>query len=493
MEELRLTESGVIPAIIVGETSGLAQDTRDAFIRSGTMHLLSISGLHVAIVAGLFLALLRLVGVPFKPASYAAIAVAAAYAVLVGAGPPVVRSVIMFALFCLGVIISRRAFALSIVSTTVFVMLVVRPMDLYDVGFQLSLTGVLGIIYLGAPLGRAMSGLRGALESAARRFLSRVASGVGYSVGAGLAVAPLTLYHFKVVSFVSPLANLIHIPITWAMLVSGMLAAGVSFVSAKAALPFALSAAGSEMALVETAKLIARVPFAYAYVPAPPLALVFASYALIALGAVLASLRARALPIVISGLVAANVVVFAMLLPHRSTPPEVVSLTDGRGAAAVAFDGQGHSALFLGGSGDAFLATQVICPFFLERGLSRIDLIVESAGADVRMRDAILERLTVGKIVRQQRWAPSADAEDSDAALAGVADVTPGGVIDGPGRMRVTCHFAEPQDYHGPPKPYFKGLIADVAFGERRAVILLDASDGCFTSPAGACPRAPTC
>jgi competence protein ComEC len=480
MERLHLTESGVVPAIVIGETSALTQETRDAFIRSGTMHLLSISGLHVAIVAGLFLAFLRLIGVGMRPASYAAIAIAGAYTVLVGAGPPVVRSALMFGLFCLGMIVDRKTYALSIVSTTVFVMLLVTPLDIYDIGFQLSLVGVLGIIYLGSPLGVAWATWARGLKVPFRNALAKLSELTGYSIGAGIAVAPLTLYHFKIVSFISPLSNLVHIPITWAMLVSGMLAAGTSYVCGPVAHVFALSASGTDFALVETAKLFARIPAAYMYLPSPPVWLICVAYGLIALGALRAAARGRTAPIVITGLVASNLLIAPLLLPHREKQPEVVSLTDGRGVAVAVFDGRGHTALFSSGRGDSTFATRTICPYFLERGVTRIDALVETASADVRMRDALAERLRIGRIIRQRRWRAAPDSEP-DSVAYGVTEVGPGDTIEGPGDVRIAIHCGEPQDYLDPSQPYFKGMIADVAIRGRRAVLLLDTTDGCLS------------
>jgi len=490
LEQLHLTESGVVPAIVIGETSALTQETRDAFIRSGTMHLLSISGLHVAIVAGLFLALLRLIGIGVRPASYAAIVVAGAYTVLVGAGPPVVRSALMFGLFCLGMVIDRRTYALSIVSTAVFVMLLVKPLDIYDMGFQLSLVGVLGIIYLGSPLGLAWAARARELKVPLRGILARLAEVTGYSIGAGIAVAPLTLYHFNIVSFISPLSNLVHIPITWAMLVSGMLAAGTSYVCMPIAHFFALSASGTEFALIETARIFARTPAAYTYLPAPPGWIICAAYGLIALGALRAAAGARTAPIVITGLVASNLLIAPLLMPHRTAPPEIVSLTDGRGVAVAAFDGRGRTGLFICGRGDSAFATRTICPYLLERGVTHVDALLETASADVRIRDVLSERLRIGKIVRQRRWKPSPDGEP-DSSAHGVLEVGPGDTIEGPGDMRIAIHCGEPQDYSDPNQPYFKGMIADVTIRGKRAVILLDVTDGCLAAAGKRIPPRP--
>ncbi|MCD6405667.1 MAG: ComEC/Rec2 family competence protein, partial [Planctomycetes bacterium] len=209
LDRLGLTRLGIIPAVLLGERTGLDAALRQSFIRSGTMHLLAISGLHLGIVVGLVWWVLRSVGVSAKGASFVSIVAAVCYAFLAGARPPVVRAALMAIFFFLALMTSRRALVLSVVSTAALVMLLWKPLELFKPGFQMSFAAVLGLSYLGGPLAARLGGLvsRGRFPAAA--LVHKALRVAGYSTGAWLGVAPLSAYHFHSVAFISPLANIV--------------------------------------------------------------------------------------------------------------------------------------------------------------------------------------------------------------------------------------------------------------------------------------------
>ena len=481
LKALGIDNQGVLPAVLVGDRSALSPEARDGFVRTGTMHLLAISGMNLAMVAGLFLWLLRLAGVAPKPSCIVTLAVAVVYVLVVGPLPSVVRAGLMLAIFCAAVLADRPTSALAVVSTTALVMLAFRPLELYDAGFQLSFVAVLGLFYLGVPLGRWFADLAVKARLPLGGLSRELARDFAISTGAGVATLPLVAYHFKVVSFIFPLANIIMIPATWAMTVAGFAAVALSFVSSGLAHVAALSASGAEMLLIDGAALLSKVPGAYSYVPVPPPWLVIAACAFLVLCAVAAASGRRVWPVIAVGLAAADCLLVAALWTSERHVAEIVTLSDAKSSAAVLFDGQGRAVLFVGRRAGANTANDLIWPFLSQRGVSKVDVLVETAAADARMRDSLAERISIGKVVRQERFLGPPPGAPLSATASPAEQIGPGDVLTCGRSLEVRFSSGMPINFAAPGDPYFEGLVADVQMGSRRAVVIVDGTDGCLS------------
>jgi len=480
LDALGLGAQGIIPAVLLGDRSDLPDESRDAFVRSGTMHLLAISGMNLTIVAGLFWWLLRVLGASQKASSLFSLAVAVAYIMIVGASPPVVRAGLMLGIFCLGVVTDRDTRALSVVSAAALIMLVAQPLQLYDVGFQLSFVSVLGLFYLGVPLGRGLAARLKRSRLPLRSAAAQLAYGIAVSVGTGAAVVPLTAYYFKIASFIFPLANLVLIPATTAMTVAGFVAVGLSFVSAALASLAALSASGAETTIVALATVFSKVPGAYSYLPAGPAWLVVAAYGFLAALALAAARGRHVAAVMLAGLAACAALVFAAVLPGRSHHPEVFALSGSRGPALLVLDSKCRTVLFLAHDTSEAAAAATICPFLFERGLMKVDLLVETAGSDARLRGGLESRVGMGKVLRQRRFRVPDGPAAPPAEDGAFTSFGPGDVVRGPGGVEIAFHSPRPIDFSNPGGAHFEGLVADVSVGGRRAVVVVDATDGCL-------------
>lgn len=228
-------------ALVTGDRRGLPTEALDALRVSGLAHLLSISGLHMAVVCGLLFwtARLALVLVPGlalrapvkKLAALAALAGGAAYLALSGAATPTERAFVMAAVALGAVLVDRPAVTLRAVALAAALILLRAPENLLDAGFQMSFAATVALVaaYEAARgLARPGPGLR-------RAALLWLAGLVGSSLVAGLATAPFAAFHFQRASSWSLLANLLGVP-------------AMSFVTAPAlalaaaAAPFGLSA-----------------------------------------------------------------------------------------------------------------------------------------------------------------------------------------------------------------------------------------------------------
>jgi competence protein ComEC len=232
-------------ALITGERGGISQETTDAYRDSGLVHILSISGLHMAIMAGAVFALLRFalatipalaLTQPIKKWAAAGGAIGAIlYFAISGGSAATLRSAIMMVVMFLAIMLGRPAIAMRNVAIAALLILIVYPESLLDVGFQMSFAAVAALVaaYEAIRGHFDRSGLTPGPVMRAGLFLG----GILFStLIAGFAVTPLSVYHFHAMQHYAPLANLIAVPVCNLLVMPAALATLV-------ALPFGLEAA----------------------------------------------------------------------------------------------------------------------------------------------------------------------------------------------------------------------------------------------------------
>lgn len=194
----------MVRALLIADTRGLDPALRDRYADAGLVHMLSISGLHVAIVGGALLLVLGAVRLPPRVASCVAIGVTALYVLAIGAPPPAVRSATLFAASQLARLWQRPVSPWGSFALGALVPLL-EPRTVLDLGYQLSVTGYAAIIVagrVGRRLPRAISGWK---RSLCKELIAGTLS--------TLATAPLVAWHFGRLSLVAPLSNLAAGPI----------------------------------------------------------------------------------------------------------------------------------------------------------------------------------------------------------------------------------------------------------------------------------------
>jgi competence protein ComEC len=271
-------EAGAIAnALITGERGGITEATNNAFRDSGLFHIMSISGLHMVIMAGavffsvrFLLSLVPLLALRFSIKKWAATAAAAGafgYLLLSGSTTPTVRSWIMISIMYLAVLLDRPAVAPRNVALAALAILVLWPESLIDVGFQMSFAAVVALVSAYEAVreredpGRAPRG--GPVWQATRLFGGIVLS----TLIASIAVAPLAAFHFHVSQQYAILANLIAIPICNLVVMPAALATLVAMPFGLEAWPLMVMGWGID-GMVWCAYTVAALPGAVARLPA---------------------------------------------------------------------------------------------------------------------------------------------------------------------------------------------------------------------------------
>ena len=264
-------ESGILLGIVLGERASVSPDLAYAFAVSGTTHLLAISGFNMTLVGTAVALALRGRARPTTRA-VATVAAIVAYSVLVGLGPSVMRAALMASVASVGLASGRRAATANALCVAVTAMLFADPAAIADLGFLLSAAATAGLVLWQAPLSERFAVLPGALRE-----------GLATTLAASAPTLPVVAAAFGRVSLVSPVANLVAVPLFPPLMITGAAAGALGALSVDLARPIALVAYGCALALRIVVETFAALPIAALSVPSGPV-----TGLVVALGAVAA-------------------------------------------------------------------------------------------------------------------------------------------------------------------------------------------------------------
>jgi competence protein ComEC len=218
-------EASLLAGILLGVEKGIPAPVRKAFDKTGTSHIIAISGFNMTIIAGLFAGSFGRILGPRKGAVAAVVGISI-YTILVGANAAVVRSAIMGGLSIFARQVGRRQHGLNTLALTAAVMALFNPMILGDHGFQLSVAATLGLILYAQVFSEGFKSLmaRWLSEATADRVTRPVGEYVLFTLAAQLVTLPVMAYHFNRISLVALIANPLILPAQPPVMILGGLA-----------------------------------------------------------------------------------------------------------------------------------------------------------------------------------------------------------------------------------------------------------------------------
>jgi competence protein ComEC len=235
-------EAAVAQSLLLGRRGAMQDSVSDAFNRTGTAHLLAVSGLHLGILlAAVLMIALTLLGRQRYLYVWIAIACVWAYAALTGMRPPVARAAIMATVFLVAELAGRQKHAPTALAFAAAIMVAVQPQLLWHTSFQLSVLAMAGIVLLYQPLRAALTG--GVSSLATHRWkqlggLHLVIDILAATAAATLAVWPLTANTFGAVSVIGLPVSVLTLPV----------------------LPFAISSSAATAIVASISPLLAQPP-----------------------------------------------------------------------------------------------------------------------------------------------------------------------------------------------------------------------------------------
>jgi len=214
-------QAGIVSAMTLGVKSSISSETLESFNKTGTRHIIAISGLHMTIVSVVFMYLLLAVGLRRSCAFYFAILGIAFFAALVGFPPSAVRAAVMGGLILFAVKVGRLNSAGNAVIFAGVLMLLYDPNLLrYDTGFQLSFAAVLGIIYIFPQLDKFFEKYKDFLNIRTIFLIT---------ISAQIATLPIIINSFGNFSLLSVFVNVLILPFVPVVMLGGLLVMIIGF------------------------------------------------------------------------------------------------------------------------------------------------------------------------------------------------------------------------------------------------------------------------
>ncbi len=375
----------VLVALVVGDQAAIAARWWEAFNRTGIGHLMSISGLHITMLAGIAVAVARRLlhtraaassGVLLRwPARRIAwlcgVLVAFVYAGIAGWGIPAQRTCWMLAVAGVSLFTGRTRSISRVLALAAGVVTAFDPWAPLAAGFWLSFASVAAIAWCAAG-GR----MRERTDTPRRRLSRTLAEALRTQWAASLALVPLGAVFFASVSLVGPIANAFAIPLVSALITPLAIAAAAMLAWLPAAgEPMLVVAATATAWLLDAIALLSDSTWAIAVVASPSPAALVACVVAIAL--LLAPVRIASRELAFAGLL-------PMLGASTNAPPagvlRIVALDVGQGSA-VLVEAAGRRLLYDAGpswGGDSEAGARVILPYLRARGIDRVDALVVS-------------------------------------------------------------------------------------------------------------------
>jgi competence protein ComEC len=378
-------------SVTLGIRSGIDRQAKDVFARTGTMHILAVSGLHIGIVAFVIIGALKLIKCPKGLLCILTVAGVFAFAVFTGCRPSSMRAAIMSAFLLGAYYLGRKSDVLNALALSALVITFFEPGQFFSPGFVLSYLAVLSIVGV-TPLTDAFYGLaapgpkRGDNNSGPRirsSFARMVLKPVSVSTAVWVGMMPVIVSYFRIVAPSVIIANLIAVPALFALIIMGaglVIAGSVPLLGLAstgiAALTSLLS--GVLMALLGA---LSRVPGSYIRVPSPGALLTVLFYAALILALYLFRKRGSGrLYFTLLLLFAAN---FLVWIEVSRMPPDSTTFTffsTGRSdASLVEFTDRSVMLIDGGTSGQGKgpdIGKTVIEPYLIQQGIRKIDCVV---------------------------------------------------------------------------------------------------------------------
>lgn len=218
-------EFGVAAAILLGYDDNLADEVRKNYVAAGSMHILCVSGMHVGIIyllAGFLLGFLNRKKWQKTLKQVLLFVLIWFYALIAGLSPSILRASLMISFVIIGEMLNRKGFIINSLAASAFILLCLNPNNLFEIGFLLSYAAVVGIVVLQRPIYN--------LLYFKNKLLDKAWSITAVALAAQAATIPFTLFYFNQFTTYFWLSNLFMTPISFVVVICGMVLLMVSWI-----------------------------------------------------------------------------------------------------------------------------------------------------------------------------------------------------------------------------------------------------------------------
>lgn len=365
-------QAAVMKGFLIGDVRYIPRDVYQRFKDTGTLHVLAASGANVGYVIATLLLGIRLFHLPRKYRIYLLIAGVIVFSFLAYNQPSVVRASVMAIIALIGMALYRDTNWLNIISVAGLVILLFRPLYLYDLGFQLSFSAAFALILFMPICENWMPKPKGLARKTARYFLM-----VFYgSIIAQLGVTPILIYNFHSVPLVSFLANLLIVPLVGVTTTFGIVLVFLS------AIPVVSTMLGELLSIVlgltlSSIDFFHALPIPQLRLGAPHLLAIIAYYLLLQLVFIFVSKKRMAPVFVVLLMICLNTLVWREVMAEGSNETQITFLDTRSLPTMVVQHPNGRTVLINGGgaSPSLNLGETTVLPYLLAEGVGHLDTV----------------------------------------------------------------------------------------------------------------------
>ena len=252
--------ASILSAMVLGQRRGIPWLINNSMVKSGTVHILVVSGFNVSIVAFIINLLLKIMRIRRKARIISAVICLFIYCLITGASNPVIRATVMGVVFLLAYLFKRAPDIYNSLACAALFILIINPGQLFDVGFQLSFSSVLAIVYLYPKL-KAISRIR----DCGSKVLRFICDGLLVSFSAWLGTMGIIAYNFRIIAPVTVLANILIVPLAGLITLCGFTLVFCGLFCPPLAGLFSTTTAMLITLLLNINAAAIKLPFAYLY------------------------------------------------------------------------------------------------------------------------------------------------------------------------------------------------------------------------------------
>ncbi len=376
----------IVKSVILGARGDLNRDIQNVFMKTGTMHILAVSGLHAGIIAVIFAAILRLARCPKKITYFLTICALCVFAAFTGARPSTLRAVIMASCILINLAIGKNSDIVNGLVLSAFVITFFQPRELYNLGFVLSYLSILSIIYI-VPLVMEFfkkiprSADESKISFARRYFFTSLAT--SFSVWIGL--MPIIALNFGIITPSVVISNLIAVPVLFVVIILGigLLVTEFLVILAPIGIFFAWITNGIIHFFMEGMRVISEMPFAFVKVGPPRFFLIGVFYLSLMSALIVFIRKKRKVLFLIFLIFTANLFIWQEVL--NASAPGAFKCTffsvEKADAALLEFS-DGSSMMIDGGHGEDITGwdagSNILEPYLRQKGKRKIDCVLVS-------------------------------------------------------------------------------------------------------------------
>ena len=386
-------DSAAIFAMLFGGYGGLRAELIESFTTVGLIHILSVSGSHMSVLAAAAGALASLLRLRRSTKLIVGCTIIMAYAILSGCVPPVIRSAATACLTFFALAFDRQRDARRLLTIVAWLMLIYNPLLLFHISFQLSFTATAGILILSPIINRALE----RFNPNGDKLISAMIMSIACTTGATIFPQPIVAWYFNQLSISSLLANLIVTPILELIIVIGLAAGLIALVIPPLAKAICVVLSLMFGAAYELTALIAKLPASSVYFPTlQPIAA--------AIYYIFIALLVRRSTLIKYFLVLMIVIVPLVFVLNRDDGMRVHFIDVHQGDCALVITPRGRTMMFdTGGIRDHTydIGSRVVVPYLKHFGVTRLDYIflTHSDADHCEAVGSIMKRMPVEHII----------------------------------------------------------------------------------------------